>query len=164
MSNITENKLNTVLLAADLTAINTSITAIAAKLPAGSLTEEQRSDLKSINVNNKIFVEDVITEINVSGAGIIPPFINKAFIQNDLTLYEQLDGIDASLSNLLQKVADLKRICGDEAYTAALAVYRIFDGANQAGVPGAKQAYDKLKVRFEAQTGNAGRPIAEPLP
>jgi len=158
MSNLTENKINTVLTAANISSINASIASIAALLPAGSLTEEQRSALKSIDVENKVFVEDVITEIGVSGAGIIPPFINPVFIQNDLTLFEQMDGIEAGLLNLLQKISDIKRICGDEGYGMGLAAYRIFDAANQAGIPGAKQAYDKLKPRFDAQGGNQGRP------
>ena len=42
MSNLTENRLNVTLAAADITAINTAIAAITAKLPAGSLDEEQR--------------------------------------------------------------------------------------------------------------------------
>ena len=154
MSNITENRLNTVLAAADIAAINTAITAITAKLPAGSLDDDQRHVLKSIDVNNKVFVEDTLIELGISGAGIIPAFINQAFIQNDLTLFEQLDGVEASLLNLLQKIADLKRICGHESYSAALTVYKIYEAANLAGIPGAKQAYDKLKARFDAQ----GRP------
>ncbi|MES2545288.1 MAG: hypothetical protein V4548_10410 [Bacteroidota bacterium] len=159
MGNITENKLNAIILAADITAINTTITTIASKLPVGSLTDEQRTALKSIDVSNKIFVEDVLIELTASGTGIIPTFINQAFIQNDLSLYEQLDTIEASLLNVQQRITDLKRISGDEAYTAALAVYRIFDGANQAGVPNAKQAYERLKARFDAQ-GSTGRPAA----
>jgi hypothetical protein len=158
MSNLTENKLNTVITAADLTIIINSIATIASKLPAGSLTDEQRLKLKSIDVANKVFVEDVITEIGVSGAGIIPSFINAGFIQNDLTLYNQLDVVEASVLNILQKIADLKRICGDEGYSMSLSSYKIFDAANQAGIPGAKQAYDKLKIRFDAQGSNAGRP------
>lgn len=134
------------------------IATIASKLPAGSLTDDQRASLKSIDVANKAFVEDVITEINVSGAGIIPAFINPTFIQNDLTIFGQLDGIEAGLLNLLQKVSDLKRLAGDEGYSMALSAYKIFDAANQAGIPGAKQAYDKLKVRFDAQGSGAGRP------
>lgn len=160
MSNLTENKLNTVIVAADLTIINTSIATITTKLPAGSLTDEQRLSLKSIDVANKVFVEDVITEIGVSGAGIIPAFINPVFIQNDLTLFNQLDAVEASLLNLLQKISDLKRISGDEAYSMSLSAYKIFDAANQAGIPGAKQAYDKLKVRFDAQGSGAGRPAS----
>lgn len=154
MSNITENRINTVLTAADITAINTNITAINNKLPLGSLDDDQRFKYKAIDVNNKVFAEDTITELNISGNGIIPAFINVAFIQNDLTFFEQIDAIEASLLNQLQKVADLKRIAGHEAYNAALTVYKIYDAANQAGIPGAKQAYDKLKARFEAQ----GRP------
>jgi hypothetical protein len=158
MGNLTENKLNTVITAADLTTINASITTITSKLPTGSLTDEQRASLKAIDVANKVFVEDVITEIGVSGTGIIPTFINPTFIQNDLTLFTQLDGIEANLLNLLQKISDLKRICGDEGYSMGLSAYKIYDAANQAGIPGAKQAYDKLKVRFDAQGTGAGRP------
>jgi len=163
MSNLTENKLNTVISVADLTTIATSVNTITSKLPAGSLTDEQRSGLKSIDVNNKIFVEDVVTELGISATGIIPDFIKPTFIQNDLALFEQLDGIEANLQNLMQKIADLKRIAGDEAYGMALASYKIYDGANQGGIPGAKQAYDKLKVRFDAQNTGAGRKPDAPL-
>ena len=162
MGNISENKLNTIINAADLTVINTAVNNILGKLPAGTLTDEQRSNLKSINVDNKIFVEDVINQMGISGAGILPAFINQSFIQNDFTLFEQLDVVDAALVNLARRVSDLKRIAGDEAYTAALAVYKIFDGANAAGVPNAKEAYEKLKARFDAQNGGAsGRTPAQ---
>ncbi|AWA28602.1 hypothetical protein HYN48_00070 [Flavobacterium magnum] len=155
MSNITENRLNTTISAADLTAINTAIATISGKLPVASLDEGQRSDFNSIDVNNKVFIEDVITELGVSGTGIVPGFISTTNLQNDLALYEQADAIEAALMNLVQKVSDIKRICGHEGYGTALAVYRIYDAANQAGVPGAKQGYDKLKARF-SNTG-AGR-------
>jgi hypothetical protein len=163
MANLTENKLNTIIAVADLATIATSITTITSKLPAGSLTDDQRLSFKGIDVNNKIFVEDVVTELSISGAGIIPAFINPTFIQNDLSLFEQLDGIEANLLNLLQKVSDLKRIAGDEAYSMALMSYKIFDSANQAGIPGAKQAYEKLRARFESQTTGAGRKPDAPL-
>ncbi|PWA04056.1 hypothetical protein [Flavobacterium psychrotolerans] len=154
MSNITENKLNTTLVAADLATITTSIATITAKLPVATLDEDQRNSYMAINVNNKIFVEDVITELSVSGAGIVPAFINTTFLQNDLSLFQQIDGIEAALLNLIQKTADLKRIAGHESYATALTVYKIYDAANQAGIPGAKQGFDKLKSRFDAQ----GRP------
>jgi hypothetical protein len=157
MSNITENKINTVLSPETVSSANASIASITSLLPAGSLTDAQRNGLKSIDVDNKVFVEDVITEIGVSGAGIIPTFINPTFIHNDLTLFEQLDTLQAGVTNLLRKITDLKRICGDEAFSMALAAYKIFDAANQSGISGAKESYDKLKVRFDAQNNNAGR-------
>jgi len=156
MGNITENKLNTVITAADLATITSSITAINSKLPAGSLTDEQRMNLKSINVDNKIFVEDAITEMTVNGSGIMPAFLNAANLQNDITLYDQLDTVESGINTLLQRISDLKRIAGDEAYTAGLTVYRIFESANIAGLNQAKQPYEKLRARFNAQ-GSAGR-------
>ncbi|WP_296143482.1 hypothetical protein [uncultured Flavobacterium sp.] len=156
MGNITENKLNTIISATDLTAITTSIATINSKLPAGSLTDDQRMNLKSINVANKIFVEDAITEMTVNGAGIMPAFLNAAHLQNDVTLYDQLDTIESGINTLLQRIADLKRIAGDEAYTGGLTVYKIFESANNAGLNQAKQPYEKLSARFNAQ-GNAGR-------
>ncbi len=157
MGNITENKLNTVITAADIAIINASIAAINSKLPAGSLTDEQRMNLKSINVDNKIFVEDAITEMTVNGAGIMPAFLNAAHLQNDIMLYDQLDAIESGINTLLQRIADLKRIAGDEAYTGGLTVYKLFESANNAGLNQAKQPYEKLSTRFNAQ-GNAGRP------
>ena len=162
MGNITENKLNMVIATADLTAISTSIATINSKLPAGSLTDEQRMNLKSINVDNKIFVEDAITEMTVNGTGIMPAFLNAANLQNDIALYDQLDTIESGINTLLQRIADLKRIAGDEAYTGGLTVYRIFESASSAGLNQAKQPYEKLKARFNAQ-GNAGRPAPTEL-
>jgi len=156
MGNITENKLNLILIATDLAAINTNIAAINSKLPAGSLTDEQRMNLKSINVDNKVFVEDAITEMTVNGAGIMPAFLNAANLQNDITLYDQLDTVESGLNTLLQRISDLKRIAGDEAYTGGLMVYKIFENANSAGLNQAKQPYEKLRARFNAQ-GNSGR-------
>ncbi|MCU7618860.1 hypothetical protein NZ698_16895 [Chryseobacterium sp. PBS4-4] len=158
MGNITENKLNTVITTSDLSAINDAISSISSKLPAGSLTDDQRATLKSINVSNKIFVEDVITETTVNGSEIIPSFVQTANIQTDITLFDQLDTIESGINTLLQKISDLKRIAGDEAYTGALVCYRLFEGANTAGINSAKQSYEKLRARFDAQ-GNTGRPL-----
>lgn len=86
MSNLTQNRLNSTLVAADIMATSTSITTITSKLPTASLTDDQCSRLNAINLDNKAFVEDAINEINISGAGIIPQFIDPVLIQNDLTL------------------------------------------------------------------------------
>lgn len=161
MANLTENKINQVIVAADITAINTSIATITSKIPAGSLTDEERAGLQSLDVDNKIFVEDAINEITISGTGIIPAYINPTFIQNDLALFEQLDQIESSLVNLLQKVSDVKRIAASEAMGMSNAVYKLYEAANTAGIPGAKQAYDKLKVRY--QRSGAGRTPDAPI-
>lgn len=157
MGNITENRLNSIISAADLTTITTAISSIDSQLPVGSLTDDQRGTKKAINVNNKIFVEDVITEANVNGEGIIPSYVITEDIQTDITLFDQLDTIESGLAKLQQRVSDLKRICGDKAYTGALVIYKLFESANLAGINSAKQSYDKLKDRFVNQ-GGASRP------
>jgi hypothetical protein len=153
MGNITENKINTVIPAADITIFNTNIAAIAARLPAVTLTDEQRASLLSIDVDNKVFVEDCINELGISGTGIIPPFIIAANLQNDYTLFNQCDVLEAALVNLLQKVSDIKRIAADESMNTALVIYRTYDMANAAGISGAKQAFDKLKARYKPNGG-----------
>ncbi len=160
MSNLTENRLNTTILAADITIINGAIATIAGKLPAGSLTEDQRRESLSMDVDNKVFAEDCINEVGISGTGIIPTFISPLFMQNDLTLFEQLDVIEANMQNLLQKVSDLKRIAADEAMTLAHAIYKMYEMANLAGIPGAKQGYDKLKARYARN--NVNTPVDNP--
>lgn len=156
MSNLTENRIDTVLSETQIQSINMSIKQITETLPLGSLSEEQRSSLKSIDVNNKVFVEDTIKVLQAGNGDIMPSFIKAESMKNDLQLFEQLDQVEKQLQNVLQKVGDVKRIAGEEAYSMALAVYKIFTAANAAGIPGAKQAYDTLKPRFEAQ-GGSGR-------
>ena len=155
MANLTQNRLNVTLTPATVTAITTAIAGVAAQLPAGSLTDEERGSFRAIDVNNKIFVEDVITEMGISGAGIIPPFLSAAIIQADLTLFEQVDVIESGIINLLRRLSDLKRISGSEGYDNGLAVYKIYEAAAMAGIPGAKESYEKLKQRFEGQGGKA---------
>ena len=158
MSNLSENRINVVIAAADIAAMNSSIATILGKLPAGTtLTDEQRSEFTAIDVSNKVFAEDVLTEARLTGTGILSPYINLDFLQNDLSIFNQLDAIESGLANLLQRVKDAKRIAGHEAYSMAGKAYGNYKDAAEAGVENAKSAYDKLKVRFEAQ-GNGGRP------
>ncbi len=151
MSNLTENRLNEVLDGVAFSGMLDAVTSIESNLPAGSLDDEERASLSAINVNNKVFAEDVITEMQGSGAGILPPYLSSALLATDLQIFEQLDQLDSRLANAQRKVNDLKRIAGHEAYTMALSVYKNYDAASQAGVPGAKESYERLKVRFENQ-------------
>lgn len=160
MSNLTDNNLNEVLDGATFSNITESINTLEAALPAGSLDDNQREVYSAINVNNKVFAEDVLAEMQGSGVAILPPYLNAMFLANDIQIFEQLDVIESRLENATQKVRDLKRIAGHEAYTMALSVFKNFDSANQAGISGAKQSYEKLKSRFE---GQGGRTPAPPL-
>ena len=158
MSNLSENRINVVLAAADITAVNTSINTILSKVPANTtLTDEQRMSYNAINVANKVFADDCLSEALANGAGILPGFVNLPNLQSDLTVFEQLDAIESALNNAMQRVSDAKRIAGHEAYGQANVVYNAFKTANESGIANAKSAIDKLKPRYEAQ-GGTGNP------
>ena len=111
MSNLSENRINVVIAPADITAINTSVATILSKIPANTtLTDEQRLSYNAINVANKVFAEDCLVEAQLNGAGIVPGFVNLPNMQNDLTVFDQLDQMESALNNALQRIADAKRI------------------------------------------------------
>ena len=87
MSNLSENKINVTLAVADVTAINDAVNTILSKVPANTtLTDEQRLSYNAINVANKVFADDCLTEAQGNGSGILPGFINLIHLQNDLTV------------------------------------------------------------------------------
>lgn len=158
MSNLSENRINVVIDPTDIAAINSSIATILSKIPANTtLTDEQRSSYNAINVANKVFAEDCLVEAQQNGAGILPGFINLVNMQNDLTVFNQLDQAESALNNALQRVIDAKRIAGHEGYGQANVIYNAFKTANDSGIANAKASVERLKPRYEAQGNNAGR-------
>lgn len=159
MGNITINRLNTTIAAGDIIAINSALATIMDQLPEGSLTDEERNAYAAIEVANKIFTEDCVTELTINGSAIMPSYINVPNLVNDFTLFEQLDAIKSGIMQVLRRVEDPQRISGKESYDTATQVYRQYGAASDAGIPGAKESYEKLKMRFKSQ----GRPNADPL-
>ena len=156
MNSITTNRVNLTITSADTTAINTAVGTIKTKLPMGgefALTEDERNSLLSMNVDNRQFVSDVLVEMGISG-NVLPAYITAPTLQNDTTLYDQLDAVESRLSNVLQIVRDLKRMAAHEAFATALAVYKMYELAAAGGVPGAQESFDRLKARFEGQGGS----------
>jgi hypothetical protein len=82
-------------------------------------------------------------------------------MQNDLSLFTQLDEIILLVKQLLERLEDTQMLAGSEAYTSALAVYRLISSAADAGVPGADAVNAQLKARFAGQ-GGAGTPATNP--
>jgi Zn-dependent metalloprotease len=96
--------------------------------------------------------------MNSNGANILPTWVNMANITNDFTFFEQTDEVLTLFKNVVLRLSDSQRIAGREAYAAALKVYDLYKSAAEAGVPGAQESYDKLKVRFD-RLGNSGSPV-----
>lgn len=163
MSNLTENKINVVIAPADIDIITNSISIIIEKIPENTtLTEAQRVKYNAIDVDNKVFAEDCLTEAKANGGEILPPYINLTFMQNDLTVFEQLDHLESNLRNALRRVTDAKRIAGHEAFSQTNLIYKAFKSAHESGIANATSSYLKLKERYDGK-GKVGRKPDAPI-
>lgn len=166
MSNLLNNRVNVTATAAQITAVKTAFQTILTNLPfLVGLTTEERKTLLSIDVSNKAFTEDAINAA-VNNATLVPAYVSVAGMQNDLTLFAQLDELSGLANQLSERLEDTKMLAGSEAYQGALTLYRAFGMAADAGVPGADAIVDQLKKRFATSNGNAVTtpPVATILP
>jgi len=162
MSNLTNNRLNVTATTAQLTAAKTALQTINTNLPfLVGLTSEERISLPAIDVNNKNFTEDAIIA-GLNNSAFIPSYVSVTGMQTDLTLFSQLDELIILTRQLLEKLEDTQLLAGSEAYTSALALYKLFGSASDAGMPGADTIYNQLKQRFAGQgnSSNATNPDA----
>ena len=115
MSNLSNNRLNITATAVQLTAVKTALQAVTTNLPfLIGLTTEERIALPAINVSNKAFTEDAINAA-VNNASLIPSYVSVASMQNDLTLFTQLDEVILLVKQLLEKLEDTQLLAGSEA-------------------------------------------------
>ena len=156
MANISNNLSNTTIPATGMVVVQGGLTAISTELDPilQTLTDEQRESLLSLNVDNKVFVEEALEEITSNGA-ILPSAVNATFLANDLAFFNQLNGLEGQLENLLQRIRDTKRVAGHEAYAMALTIYTLYKALAASGVAGAQASADKLGERFAQQGGGA---------
>ncbi len=158
MANIMQNRVDAILDPKSMQSIFDNISAVIGSIPNIAnltLNDDERTSLSSLDVNNKVFVEDVIEALKQNGEDIMPASINVRQIENDLTLFTQMDKIHGHLSDALQRIEDLRRIAASEAYSASTVVYGIYGLSAQSGIPGAQASYNKLKERYKNQGGGA---------
>jgi hypothetical protein len=124
------------------------------------LTTEERKSLLTMDVANKAFSEDAITAA-INNPTLVPGYINLSSLQNDLTLFSQLDEIMGLANQLCERIDDTKMLAGSEVYQASLALYSAFGTAASAGVPGVDAIVDQLKNRFK-RTKTATEAITVP--
>jgi hypothetical protein len=155
MPNLSNNRVNVTATPAQVTAVKTAFQTIMTNLPfLVGLTADERKSLQTIDVGNKAFTEDAINAA-VNNAAFVPSYVSVAGMQNDLTLFTQLDEISGLANQLCERLEDTKMLAGSEAYQGALTLYRAFGTAADAGALGADSIVEQLKKRFATSTGNA---------
>ena len=158
MSNLTNNRIDTVMTPTQVTDVKNAITAINAAINFSvSLTAEERMTLPKISVANKSFTEDAINALD-NNAAIFPAYLNVGQMQNDLKLYQQLDEMAIMLRQTLERIEDTRILAGSEAYVAALTVYKIVGAAAKAGIEGSETIYEQLRERFTVSTNTSSTP------
>lgn len=158
MSNLTNNRIDTVISDGDLDKVNAAINDIETTLSfLIGLTVEERVQLPKINVANKSFTQDAINAV-VNNGTMLPSYLDQTAMQNDMNLYNQLDKIAGRMRQVLEKLDDTQMLAGSEAYVAALTAYKLFAAAATAGIPGSDAVYDTLKERFAGQGGSGTPP------
>jgi hypothetical protein len=162
---LSNNRINTTIAAADATAIRNALTAIETAFANYSrpLTVDERKSLPKIQSNNKTFTEDAITAAQ-NNPNFLPGYFNVNDLAVDLSLYMQLEEFVQKLRSILEMFEDLQMLSGSEAYTGALAFYRLMEAAKKAGQPGADAVYNNLKTRFAGQGGGGQEEPAAATP
>ena len=158
MSNLTNNRIDTVMTSAQITDVKNAIDTINSALSFSvSLTTEERASLPKISVANKSFTEDAINAL-ANNASIFPAYLDVKLMQNDLKLYQQLDELAIMLRQTLELIEDTRILAGSEAYVAALSVYKLVGAAASAGVQGTDTIYEQLRERFTVSTNSNPTP------
>jgi hypothetical protein len=158
MSNLTNNRIDTVMTPTQVTDVKNAITTINTAISFSvSLTTDERASLPKISVANKSFTEDAINAIANNGT-LFPAYLNVAQMQNDLELYRQLDELSTMLRQTLERIEDTRILAGSEAYVAALSVYKLVGAAASAGVQGTDTIYEQLRERFTVSTNTNPTP------
>jgi hypothetical protein len=154
MANLSENRLNEVLDPAVLTTALTALNDFMAALPEGALNDDQRRRYTGMDVDNRVFVETVINVMRGSGANVLPASFQLLTLQNDNNLFGQIKMVSERTMALQRKLDDLLRIAAHEAYTFALAVYKIYEALSEAGSEEARAGYEQMRERFMGQGGS----------
>ena len=158
LSNLSNNRIDTVISDADLAKVNTALNDIESTLSfLIGLTVEERVQLPKINVVNKSFTQDAINAV-VNNSAMLPAYLDKTAMEKDMDLYLQLDKLAIRIRQLLEKIDDTQMLAGSEAFVAALTAYKLFAAAAAAGVAGSDAVYDTLKERFAGQGGSGTPP------
>jgi hypothetical protein len=158
MSNVTINRVSTTLTATELTSLAAARTSYNAVIDGKlvTITDEEEKSLNGIDVDNVVFIADVIKANDAEGVAMVPPSIAAYApeLVKDYTLFDQLDAEEKWHLGRLEKIRQTKKVLANEAYNVALLFYKQFDYLADAGVPGAAAKRDQLKWRFD----NNGRP------
>ncbi|NTW48932.1 MAG: hypothetical protein HGB19_04215 [Chlorobiales bacterium] len=149
------------LVAADLTAIRTSLDAINAKLPfLITLTPAERKKLVKMGDKSVAFVQQCLQAVKDNGA-LMPAGFPVTEFDKDVKLSTDLLSIHTQVSQLAEKLDDTLLAVGNEAMNQSLQVYGQVKLAAKRS-PGMKTLADQLGARYKANGSRIPKPTNTP--
>ncbi len=160
MSNVTNNRINVAVTAADLDKLAQALQAIREILDnyTVALTAEERIHLLGMEEENLVFAQDTVKLANQLLDTLSPETqVIVANLAADLMLWNIFDGLlRVQLEGIIQRVEDTRRLTAHESYGGALALYKIFQAMASIGIEGFQAPLNVLEPRFASQGG--GKP------
>lgn len=142
------NRISTVLSAADLSAAEAAITNLRQKLPfLISLTADDRAKLLKLGDGRLALDEDAHTLME-DHPTLVPGYVDKAELEKDRTLRLQLDGLRLGVKALLDDIESTEMQLGAEMLQTYLGFYSNAKEAEKRGVPAAKTVVEVLSKYF----------------
>ena len=112
-----------------------------------TLIPEEKRDLPKMGDKTVAFVEKAL-EYGEQYPNYMPGFINVPEAKNDFETVRLLRNMHTPLTRLTHEIDDTMTLAGSEAYSAALAIYKVLKNAASMGQAGAQEAAIELKNRF----------------
>ncbi|MCL5028777.1 MAG: hypothetical protein M1480_07125 [Bacteroidetes bacterium] len=154
-----ENRISIVFATAVQTSVKDAINALITNLSPVliNLTKEQRKALSKMAEGSLPFAIDALNYAETEPK-FVPASVNVPEFRIDLEAYTVLSEFFTLLKPIMTGIEDTKTLCGAETFKSSRSVYKIIKQAEAEGVPGAKDAAEKLGKRFKGQggSGNSG--------
>ncbi len=115
-----------------------------------ALTNEERRQMPKMSDKSVPFVEKAL-QYAKKYPELVPAFIDMSEMGIDVRAVETLNDLHQDAHRICGNLDDTRMLAGSEAYVAALAFYNSVKMGTKMNVPAAKQVYEDLKKRFEAQ-------------
>ncbi len=151
-----ENRVSASISAESRTAIKTAIQTIKDNLPfLLDLTPEERRTMLKLGDSSVAFVQGTLG-VATENQDFLPRSFEVEEMRQDVELYQFLEDLSRSLTQLQELVEDTKMATGNEAYAAALVVYKYAKDSSLGS--GLDDVVDDLGRRFarrsrQAETG-----------
>ena len=149
MGNLNENRINAILSDLDVDKILNALDDAIAVVPDVALTDEERKSMVSMDVDNRIFAENVLTELDNGADALLPSYVIKDNLRKDLAFSNQMLRVASKVALLERRVSDAARVANGEAMTFSSLTYNLLKAASNAGISGTKEPAMRLAERYK---------------